>query len=316
MSPVLATVRREGAVPFSRLQDLRKPAWATAILRVLLAGGLAATLAGIVLLARSAGSGRAAVLPSGSTTGVVVLDMSASIGGRVYARVATALRGIVNADQPIGLVMFSDTAYELLPPDSPPDALAQFIRFFVPERVDAGYPVFAPSPWDSFTAGTRISTGLAAGEDALHRARVKHGFLLLISDLNDNPSDYASLDAEAILLRREHVPVRIVPVFSAQSDKNYFAALFGRGAFVDPTAFTQTATRKTQPLAATMPWALLGLGILLTLLLTANELRNTRLTLDRQPGAEPAPSPQLAARPGHTRRGTSESVGLASSGSG
>ena len=281
MSSALARVRREGAVPLSPLRDLRKPARATAILRVLLAGGLAATLAGIVLLARSAGSGRAAVLPAGSSTGVVVVDMSASISGRVYARLASTLRGIVSADQPMGLVMFSDSAYELLPPDSPPAALAQFIHYFVPERVVYGSPVFAPSPWDSFTAGTRISAGLVAGEDALRRAGVEHGFLLLLSDLNDNPPDYAPLNAEAIRLRRRHIPVRIVPLYSAQADKNYFGALFGRGSFVDPAAFTDTSTRKTQAIVARTPWALVGFGVLLTLLLAANELRNTRLAYAR-----------------------------------
>ena len=72
---------------------------------------------------RSAGAGRAAVFPEGTNTGVVALDMSASISGPIYARVATTLRGIVNANQSVGLVMFSDTAYELLPPNSPPGAL-------------------------------------------------------------------------------------------------------------------------------------------------------------------------------------------------
>ena len=61
-------------------------------------------------LARSAGSGRAAVLPVGAKTGVVALDMSASIAGPRLERVATTLRGIVAANQAIGLVMFSDIA--------------------------------------------------------------------------------------------------------------------------------------------------------------------------------------------------------------
>ena len=97
------------------------------------------------------------MLPSGATTGCVVLDMSASISGPVYERVATTLRGIVNANQSICLVMFSDTAYELLPPNSPPGALLQFIPFFVPTRFYGGTPVFAQSPWDQFSGGTRIS---------------------------------------------------------------------------------------------------------------------------------------------------------------
>ena len=56
-------------------------------MRVGLALALAATLAGAVLLARSAGSGRASVLPVGAKTGVVVLDMSASVAGPTFEQV-------------------------------------------------------------------------------------------------------------------------------------------------------------------------------------------------------------------------------------
>ena len=91
-------------------------------------------------------------------TGVVALDMSASISGPTYSRVATTLRGIANANQSVGLVMFSDSAYELLPPNSPPGALVQFIPYFVPTRYYGSTPVFAQTPWDHFSGGTRIST--------------------------------------------------------------------------------------------------------------------------------------------------------------
>ena len=76
--------------------------------------------------------------------------MSASIAGPVYARVATTLSGIVDANQSIGLVMFSDTAYELLPPNSPPAALIQFIPFFVPTTLLPRHARSSPSRrWDA-----------------------------------------------------------------------------------------------------------------------------------------------------------------------
>ena len=100
------------------------------------------------------------------------LDMSASISGPIYARVATTLRGIVAANQAIGLVMFSDTAYELLPPNSPPSALQQFVRFFAPERHARAQPVFGQRPWSQFSGGTRISTGLVDGAERAPRAQV------------------------------------------------------------------------------------------------------------------------------------------------
>jgi hypothetical protein len=278
----LPSIRRTGAVELSSLDELSRPALRTSVLRVVLAAALAATLVGIVLAARSAGTGRAAVLPAGATTGCVVLDMSASISGPIYERVATTLRGIVNANQSICLVMFSDTAYELLPPNSPPGALLQFIPFFVPIRFYGGRPQFAQSPWDQFSGGTRISSGLIAADQALKRAGVKHGAILIVSDLDDSVADEPALDAEALRLQREHLPVRIVPLFATTTNKDYFGALFGQNSFVDPSAFVHHAHKHVQPVTAAAPWGLLGLGIVLVLLLAGNERWNSRLE------AEPA----------------------------
>jgi hypothetical protein len=210
----------------------------------------------------------------------VALDMSASISGPVYERVATTLRGIVNANQSICLVMFSDTAYELLPPNSPPGALLQFIPYFVPVRFYGGNPVFAQSPWDQFSGGTRISSGLIAADTALKRAHVAHGAILIVSDLDDSVADQPQLDAEALLLHREHVPVRIVPLFAESSNKSYFAALFGPDSFVDPSAFVHGAHKHVQPVTAAAPWALLALGVVLVLLLAGNERWNARLVVE------------------------------------
>jgi hypothetical protein len=280
---ILPTLHRRHPVETADLHELRTPMLRTDAGRLLLAGALVATLAGIVLVARGAGAGRAAVLPAGATTGCVVLDMSASISGPVYERVAGTLRGIVNANQSICLVMFSDTSYELLPPNSPPGALLQFVPFFVPTRFYAGTPVFAQSPWDQFSGGTRISTGLVTADDALKRAHVKHGAILLLSDLDDSVADQPALDAEALTLRTEHMPVRIVPLFAETANKNYFGALFGSSAFVPPSAFRHSAHKRVQPVTAAAPWALLSLGVVLVLLLAGNERWNARLTVEPEP---------------------------------
>ncbi len=166
------TLKRRGATALADLPQLRFPARRTTLLRVVLGMALAVVLLFAVLAGRSAGSGRAAVLPEGAGTGVVVLDMSASIAGPVYARVESVLQGIDQANQGIGLVMFSDVAYELLPPNSPPGALLQFLRFFVPQRIVGGAPQFQQSPWDQFSGGTRISSGLAEAARDLKRAGV------------------------------------------------------------------------------------------------------------------------------------------------
>jgi hypothetical protein len=245
--------------------------------RIVLALALVGTLALLFDVARSAGAGRAAVFPEGTNTGVVVLDMSASISGPTYARVATTLRGIVDANQSIGLVMFSDSAYELLPPNSPPGALLQFIPFFTPLRYYGSTPIFGQTPWDTFSGGTRIATGLDMARKALLRAKVPHGAILLVSDLDDTNSDQGLLTDEALRLRTAHIPVRVVPLFPAAADVRFFSALFGRNVFVDPRVFTHTAKRHAESVAAPAPWALLLLGGLLVILLAGNERWNGRL---------------------------------------
>jgi hypothetical protein len=274
-----ATFHRHGATPFGELRRISGAARRTTLLRVGLAVALAGTLALALVSARSAGSGRAAVLPQGATTGVVALDISASIAGPIYTRVATTLKGIVAANQAIGLVMFSDVAYELLPPNSPAGALLEFMRFFRPVRIVSGTPVFGQSPWDQFSGGTRISTGLVEAAAALRRAHVKHGSILLVSDLDDSAADQEPLVAVALALRRAHIPVRIVPLFADPANVRIFAALFGESAFVDPHVFAHRAGRSVQPIAAASAWALLGLGTLLVLLLAGNERLNGRLEI-------------------------------------
>src|SRR5690348_18174552 len=60
-------------------------------------------------------------------------------------------------------------------------------------------------------------------------SRVQTCALPIFSDLDDSVADQPQLDAEALLLHREHVPVRIVPLFAESSNKSYFAALFEIG---------------------------------------------------------------------------------------
>jgi hypothetical protein len=271
------TLRRRGATQLGDLPDLEAPAGRTTAVRIGLVLALAVVLAVAILLGRSAGSGRAAVLPEGVKTGVVVVDMSGSVSGLPFQRVATVVRGLAAANQAMGLVMFSDTAYELLPPNSPASTLLDFERFFDPRSINGGAPIFEATPWNQFSAGTRISRGLDMGRQALQRAHVTHGSLLLISDLNDSSADEGPLVAEAQALKKAHIAVRIVPVLAAPPDVRIFATLFGWNVFVSPSAYKRTATEQVQPIATSWPWALLGVGALLVVLLAANELFNTRL---------------------------------------
>jgi hypothetical protein len=254
-------------VPLADAQRLHLPAHRTGAVRLVLGAALVATFVWLFLVAKDAGAGRAAVFPEGTSTGVVALDMSASISGPIYARVATTLRGIVNANQSVGLVM-----------NSPPGALLQYIPFFVPLRYYGSTPVFGQTPWDTFMGGTRIAAGLQMARTALQRAHVKDGAILLVSDLDDSNADQGLLESEALQLRQAHIPVRIVPLFAQPRDKRLFAALFGENAFVDPGVFTHTAKRQAASIAAPQPWLLMLLGGVLVVLLAGNERFNARLT--------------------------------------
>jgi hypothetical protein len=271
------TLRRGGATKLADLPALKLPAERTTVVRCALLLALAAALAGAIFLARSAGSGRAAVLPAGVKTGVVAIDMSASVAGESRERVANVLHGLAAANQAMGLVMFSDSAYELLPPNSPVSALLSFERFFNPQSIVRGKPVFAANPWGIFSGGTRISSGLRTGKEALRKAHVTHGSLLLISDLDDAASDEEPLVAAAFSLKKAHIPVRIVPLFAAPANVRIFTSLFGSQAFIPASAFKSSATRQVQPIAASWPWALIAVGLILVVLLAANEQFNTRL---------------------------------------
>lgn len=274
------TLARRGATRLGDLPQLAAPALRTTLVRVGLALALAATLAGAVLLARSAGSGRAAVLPVGSDAAVVVIDMSASVAGPPFERVGRVVRGLVAANQAVGLVMFSDVAYELLPPNSPPSALQQFVRFFTPEKLSRGAPLFGQSPWSQFSGGTRISTGLVAGLKTLRRAHVAHGSLVLMSDLNDSQDDRNALISAARTLRTAGVPLRIVPINASPQNVELFVGLFGRRSIVNPDVFRKPSKGRVQPIAASSPWALLAVGLVLVGLLAANERFNSRLVAE------------------------------------
>ena len=74
-----------------------------------------------------------------------------------------------------GLVLFSDTAYQALPPGTPVAELGPFERFFrvAPPTTPGLQPQPPRSPWtSSFSAGTRISTGLSLALDVLQRDHV------------------------------------------------------------------------------------------------------------------------------------------------
>lgn len=264
---------REG-IPTGEQRSLRAPLRRTLLLRVVLGLSLFVALSYAFTVSRSEDVRFAALLPPDST-GMIVLDLSASIGE--FDRIAETLRRVGREDERAGLVVFSDTAYELLPPGSPGRELESFVRFFTPLR--EGGDVYPVNPWEQadFRAGTRISTGLEVARQALARAHVTHGSILLISDL-DAAQDAESLSEALVVLRRDGIQLRVVPLAPLPENRAFFEQIVGRSAFLaeaEPDA--PVATPEERRLGGALPWGFLLIAALLVVLLAANERLLSRL---------------------------------------
>jgi len=198
----------------------------------LLAGGLALGLAAIALLAAPSGSSPSgALLPRGAS-GIVVIDVSASISWDTYARIASTIDRLRRGGGTAGLIFFSDTAYQALPPGTPVAELAAFQRFFeVSPPTQPGFQPQPPtSPWtDQFSAGTRISTGLGLALKVLQQDQLRKPVVLLVSDLNDDAGDLESLTSVALAYRHLGVPIRVVGLNPSPDDARYMQRLLPQG---------------------------------------------------------------------------------------
>jgi hypothetical protein len=275
LSSFVARLRRPSAVPSSDLPSLRSAAIRTRFVRVGLAVALVVVFALAALAARSSGQSRSDIVPGG-TTGVVVIDLSKSIITREFATIGATLRRLIATDTPTGVVVFSDVPYELLPPGSPASALVPLLRFFTPVR-----GVIPANPWQAtFRAGTTISSALELAHQMLLRNNVEHGSIVLVSDLETAPSDYAALTQTLVQLRSEHVVVRAVPLVSSENAKQLFRSVLGNGYLLPaPSAVAHDSGSVRRTLPGGIPVALLMLGGLLLLGLAANERWCTRLAL-------------------------------------
>jgi len=163
---------RAPAVYSHDAETLRAVSLRTRLLSVLIALGAVTLLVIATASARGLNTGSPRLL-SGQA-GILVIDLSASIGEDDYEGIRRTVRRLIDEDASVGLVVFSDVGYELLPPGTPASELRPLLRLLVPRRPtldDAGLPV---NPWaQSFRAGTRISTALALARDVLVRDKVR-----------------------------------------------------------------------------------------------------------------------------------------------
>lgn len=171
---------------------------------LLLAAPLVALVLVAVPLARSGGTAPD-VLPTGGDT-VVVIDLSGSTRS-ASKRIATVLLGLTrNGDRKVGLVVFSDTGYEALPPATPVGALRDWLELFAQGKPQA-------YPWTpSFSGGTVISTGLAAARKLLLHEPAATRHVLLVSDLVDGVVDLPDLQSIVAQYQRDGIDLRVIRV--------------------------------------------------------------------------------------------------------
>lgn len=269
------------AIPFADLGGLRRAARRTTLQRSLLGLAALALLVAAVLMARDMHLPANTLVPEGRS-GVIALDLSRSINGSRQEEMARVLRRFAVPDQRVGLVAFSDTAYELLPPGSPGTELRPLIELLTPYRVrpNAKKLRLREMPWDvSFRAGTVISSGLEMAQRALRRHGESGGTVLLVSDLSALADDLPRVANLLVALRKDGIDLRIAAIEPTDSDRAVFERLAGKSAFVSPRSLGRGGLRglADDALDRPVPGGLVAAALALLAILAVNELWFGRL---------------------------------------
>jgi hypothetical protein len=275
-------IRRQAAVDVHDVGAFRAVVNRTGLLRLVLAGSAVALVLAAVAAARDPATTERALIPP-DRVGVVVLDLSLSITDDDYTAIRRTLRRLVDEEATIGLVVFSDVPYELLPPGTPAAELTPLLRLLIAPRLGP-----AQNPWtQTFRAGTRISVALELAKSMLERDRVASGSILLVSDLETAPEDVPALANAVAEIDRAGIDVGIVPLAPSSDALSLFSGLLEEDALA---GFAQRAQDATRPDAGSagvgLPVALLLLGALALVALAAHERFAGRLALPQPAQAE------------------------------
>lgn len=260
-------MRAERPIPLVDAARLDSQARRTRLVRIVLAAALAAALVAAWFVSPRHPGRR--YLPA-DAVGIVVLDVSSSVRPTTYYRVEQALGSIASSKGRLGLVVFSDVAYAALPPGTPAAALKPLLRFFAPPANGAD---FASSPWQQwFSAGTKISSGLFLADRMLEQQRAKHGAVLLISDLADDPLDFDAMKESVLLLEQKGFPLEIIGLDPSVQNVRFFRRLLGDAAIFQTARLPTGAEARGQfKVTNGFSTTLLVVSGLIVLLLAVNE---------------------------------------------
>jgi hypothetical protein len=264
------------AIPLADARALRPAALRTLVVRIALATALGGLVVAAVLVSRHPHTQTIVSLPPHSSA-IVVLDVSASISADTYSRIGATLSSLARSRGRYGLVVFSDQAYEALPPGTAAADLQPLVGYFTlpPAHGPGLAQEFPPNPWEHvFTAGTKISAGLALAHQITFQDRLSKPIAILVSDLDDDPADLPRLVTIILALKRDHIPLRIVGLNPSSQDVALFRRLTG-GAPIVRAGLLQPGP---QPRNRTpFPWTLFTLALVVAAVVAAHELWGPRL---------------------------------------
>lgn len=273
------------AIPLPGVRGFSRIARRTVAVRVFLGAALVALILAAAAAGRHPGVRRPSSLPVRSGD-MIVLDLSASISSDTFSRIGETLRKLVATGGRYGLVVFSNVAYEALPPGSPASALEPLIRYFtVPANTPPGAAVGLPTnPWtSSFSNGTSISSGLDLAHRLLVADHLTRSHVVLISDLADDPEDLQRLN-EVVSAEygagRGHTPLRVVALNAAPSDEAFFQR-------IADTAVANAAPPPAKPSPpsvvppSALPTTLLAAIVAIFVALALHTIWSARLRWDR-----------------------------------
>ena len=264
-------------IPTTEPDRLRPAARRTAVLRAVLALALVGVLATAVLVARSIDPRHAPLVPSG-TTGMLVLDLSASVYEDAFGQ---TIRKLARSGERTGVIAFSDAAYELLPPGTPARELLPLLRFFRPEAASTSGEL-PNDPWKDFRAGTRISQGLRVAHETLQREGANNGSIVLVSDLEILPDEVVRLSDVAAELRQDGIGLRIVPLFPTPAKYARIRQIVGDSSFLrESSAASPVAAPEGRSVRHALPWGFVLVALVFVFLLAANERLLSRLEVRR-----------------------------------
>lgn len=208
---------------------------------------------------------------------VLVLDLSGSISWDKYLRIGEVLGSLAHSHRRFGLVLFSDQAYEALPPGTPAADLVPLTRYFT--LTQGKRPTFPANPWlASFSGGTRISAGLALAE-RIARAQRPLPTVMLVSDLDDDPHDIRALTNVLPAFPRDGIRVRLVGLDATPENVTLFRSLLRP---TPPVSAAPTPDEASPRQATVFPWALVGLTLAASSLLGLRGLWAPRLDWERR----------------------------------